>query len=112
MEREPGEEVRAILYRITREALANVRRHAGARRVAVTIEERGRGYLVRVRDDGGGLPTAALRGEPTPGHFGLGEMRDRAELAGGWWNVRNEPAGGSVVEFWLPEEPQGDSPAA
>jgi PAS domain S-box-containing protein len=110
--REPPSETRAILYRIAREALANVRKHAEASTVTVRLEEQNGGFLVRVRDDGLGLPLSALRLGSDPGHFGLDEMRERAELAGGWWNARNDPRGGTIVEFWVPEEMQGDFPAA
>ena len=109
--REPSPETRAVLYRIAREALANVRRHAGAGHVTVTLAERNRGFLVRVRDDGRGLPISALRAQAS-GAFGLDEMRERDELAGGWWKAHNDPGGGTVIEFWVPVEMQRDPPAA
>ena len=110
--REPPPETRAVLYRIAREALANVRKHAGAGRVTVSVAERDRGFLIRVRDDGRGLPISALRTAQASGAFGFDEMRERAELAGGWWKAHNDPRGGTVVEFWVPVEMQRDPPAA
>ncbi|MEV4085160.1 hypothetical protein AB0J43_33335 [Nonomuraea fuscirosea] len=39
------------------------------------------------------------------GHFGLAEMRERAEAAGGWWSIGGRPGGGTTVEFWVPAVP-------
>jgi signal transduction histidine kinase len=98
---EPPEDTRRILYRITQEALTNVRKHARARRVTVTLEEEERGFRVRVRDDGQGF-SVRDRQEQAPGHLGFTAMRERAELAGGWWRVASAPRAGTTVEFWLP----------
>ena len=48
----------AILFRIAQEALANVREHAHASSVTVTLLERDGGHAVRVADDGCGFATA------------------------------------------------------
>ncbi|MEV4804704.1 PAS domain-containing protein [Nonomuraea sp. NPDC049421] len=96
----PGETVLAV-YRICQEALTNVRRHAAARHVTVTLRSLGAGVHVRVRDDGAGLSPAATE----PGHFGLIEMRERAETAGGWWTILGPPGAGTTVEFWIPTPP-------
>ncbi|MGQ0669662.1 MAG: PAS domain S-box protein [Actinomycetota bacterium] len=96
---EPPSVTRAIAYRIAQEALANVRKHAEARRVEVLLDSREQGLFVRIRDDGVGLARTEM---PTPGHLGLSAMRERAELAGGWWQLGSAPGGGTAVEFWLP----------
>lgn len=98
---EPSEETRRILYRITQEALTNVRKHARARQVTVVLDEEERGFRVRVRDDGQGF-AMDNREEQAPGHLGFTAMRERAELAGGWWRVASAPREGTTVEFWLP----------
>jgi signal transduction histidine kinase len=98
---EPAEDTRRILYRITQEALTNVRKHARARRVTVLLEEEERGFRIRVRDDGQGFSMEEPE-QQAPGHLGLTAMRERAELAGGWWRVASSPRRGTAVEFWLP----------
>lgn len=98
---EPPEETRRILYRIAQEALTNVRKHARARRVAVVLEEEGRGFRVRVQDDGQGF-SMEERAQQAPGHLGFTAMRERAELGGGWWRIASIPRRGTAVEFWLP----------
>lgn len=102
---EPRGETRVILYRIAQETLANVRKHARARRVEVFLGEQDGGFLVRISDDGEGFsPQEAITA--VPGHLGLTAMRERAEMAGGWCRVRSIPRGGTTVEFWLPAQAQ------
>jgi PAS domain S-box-containing protein len=101
---EPPRETRVTLYRIAQEALANVRKHADARRVSVSVEPRGGGYLVRIEDDGVGFDPASLEAS-RPGHLGLPAMRERAEMSGGWCRVTSEIGRGTTVEFWMPETP-------
>ncbi len=103
---EPRPPVRANAFRIVQEALANVRKHAGASAVDVRLEPRDGGVYVRVRDDGRGFEPAEIRSEP--GHFGVSAMRERAELAGGWFRVTGAAGSGATLEFWLPD---GDEPS-
>ncbi|WP_211265666.1 PAS domain-containing sensor histidine kinase [Actinacidiphila oryziradicis] len=104
LEKEPAPETAITIFRIVQEALLNVRKHARARTVRVSVTTENRGLLVRVADDGTGRPAVA----PTlHEHFGLMEMRERAETAGGWWTLRSEPGTGTTVEFWLPDLPAG-----
>ncbi len=103
---EPDELARTTAYRIVREAISNARKHASASRVDVTLAERDGGLVVRVADDGVGL--AAAPNGAGAAHFGLADMRDRAELAGGTLEIRSTPGGGTVVEAWLPSGPADD----
>jgi PAS domain S-box-containing protein len=98
---EPGEETRVVLYRIAQEALINVRKHARASCVVVHLSEQEDGYLLRIKDDGAGFDTSVGAHSPE-GHVGLTSMRERAEMAGGWFNLMSTPGQGTVVEFWVP----------
>jgi PAS domain S-box-containing protein len=98
---EPSPDVRIILYRIVQEALVNVRKHARASRVEVWVGEEDAGYLVRVTDDGVGFDAGEGARSPK-GHLGITTMRERAELAAGWFAIRSDPGAGTAVEFWLP----------
>jgi signal transduction histidine kinase len=103
LDRQPASEQFTVAYRIAQEALANAARHAKASEVRVLLAERDDGVLLRVEDDGIGCPPDRLR----PGQgVGLTAMRERAELAGGWWRLESGPARrGTLVEFWIPLEP-------
>ena len=99
---EPERELRVILYRITQEAIANVRKHSRATHLSVTLEPRDGGFLVQVADDGKGFDPSAVESQH-PGHLGLAAMRERAETAGGWCTVASTPGSGTTVEFWTPD---------
>jgi PAS domain S-box-containing protein len=100
---EPPLEARTILYRIAQEAVANVRKHARASRVDVVIEEQGGGYLVRITDDGRGTSVDPQQ-RARPGHLGLAAMRERAEVAGGWFRFESAAGDGTTVEFFIPAQ--------
>jgi PAS domain S-box-containing protein len=102
-------EVRVVAYRIVQEALANVRIHARASRVAIRLEEADGGVLVRVSDDGVGFLPGVAERRQVRGHLGLVSMREQAAMAGGWCRVASAPGRGTTVELWLPRpasEPQ------
>jgi PAS domain S-box-containing protein len=104
LESNPPPEVGMTLYRIAREALVNVRKHARARKVDVLLAARDGGYLVRIRDDGDGFD-AREPARVRRGHMGFQAMRERTELAGGWWRIDSAPGAGTVVELWVPAPP-------
>ncbi|MET9479610.1 PAS domain S-box protein [Streptomyces sp. NPDC006638] len=110
LDRDPGPETAVTIFRIAQEALLNVYKHAHARTISVRVESSGGGILTRVADDGNGEPMAGDAGRD---HFGIIEMRERAETAGGWWSMRSEPGVGTTVEFWVPSPPADSAgPAA
>jgi signal transduction histidine kinase len=98
---EPSDTTRLALYRIVQEALTNVRKHADANEVAVSLDPRDGGTLLRVTDDGRGFDGRG--GERSrPGHLGLSAMREQAEMARGRFHLRSRPGGGTIVEVWVP----------
>ncbi len=91
------------LYRIAQEALWNVERHAGARRVDVRLRFGPDAVHLEVRDDGRGLPAEAAESELLrTGRFGIIGMRERAALAGGQFRIGNRRDGGTIVEVAIP----------
>ncbi|MCP3023154.1 histidine kinase [Cupriavidus basilensis] len=73
----PGPDLILTLYRMTQEALTNVMRHAGARRVAIRIAATAAGQAVRwsVEDDGQGIADVAAALQRS---HGLRGMQERA----------------------------------
>jgi signal transduction histidine kinase len=90
----PDEQIE--VFRIVQEGLANVRKHAQARRAWVTIERRGGERLVEVRDDGSGF-------EPVDDGAaqGLRNIRQRAAAIGGAFSLRTSPGSGTALEVVL-----------
>jgi signal transduction histidine kinase len=89
------------LYYIVREALANVVKHARARRAGVTLAARAGWVGVRVEDDGVGFPPEAREGSPGDA-FGLRSMRERVQALGGTLRMGNGSTGGAYVRAELP----------
>jgi len=94
--------VELAAYRIVAEALTNVLRHSGARRVVVRIAGTPGRLVLEVADDGAGRPPAGWWGHGT----GLFSMRQRAESLGGSCVVVPRPDGrsGTLVRAELPWE--------
>jgi len=84
---------------VVQEALSNVRKHAGAREVRVTLQ-RGPLFSVQVRDDGRGFEPADSAHDET--HVGLRIMRERAARIGATVQVRSQPGDGTEVTLTLP----------
>ena len=99
----PGSSDSAILFRVAQEALANVREHADATHVTVSLLERDGGYAVRIADDGCGFDLALAAPDSTG--YGFASMRARARLGGGRLQVESAPGEGTTVEVWLPGAP-------
>lgn len=106
---DPGLELtigqKTVIYRVAREALQNVRKHAGADRVTVSVEPTGDdGAVLTVTDDGRGFdPGSVSAGDRTlGGHVGLRLMGDAAEQAHGALSVRSAPGSGTTVRLEVP----------
>ncbi|MFC5480904.1 response regulator [Massilia suwonensis] len=84
------------LLRICQEALTNVLRHAGASRVVIQVAMRRASLLVRVCDDGGGIPRGRLHDAAS---LGLKGMRERAASIRASISVYGRPGRGSMVSI-------------
>jgi signal transduction histidine kinase len=92
------------LLRITQEALANVRRHARAGRVTVTLSYMDDVAVLDVQDDGVGFePRAAGQAaRPEEGGFGLAAIRQRVDRLGGSLVLESAPGAGTTLVVELP----------
>lgn len=91
---------RYAMFQIAREAIINACKHSSPSKIKVEIEEEGDGARVAIRDDGVGFDTSTSGSDQR--HFGLNEMAQRAEVAGGWFRLTSEVGKGTTVEFWVP----------
>jgi len=85
------------MVRIVQEALANVRKHSQAKKVAIRMDSHMDCLSVTITDDGVGFDQQSERG-----HFGLQTMRERAESVGGGLSIDTKPGSGTQVHLWLP----------
>jgi signal transduction histidine kinase len=100
--REPGQEIKVLLYRAAQEALSNIARHSGATRVEMTLETLGDRVVLTLSDDGGGF-AGAVEGK-APG-LGLRSIRDAAAEVGAKFDVQTAP-GSTTLRIWAPFESQ------
>jgi len=97
------DETETHLFRIAQEALTNVARHSGAKRVEVSLASSGDEIHLRIRDDGRGLsgaPAPETHEPGKPGALGMIGMRARARNAGGDVTVRSGQ--GVLIEVRVP----------
>jgi signal transduction histidine kinase len=92
------------LYRIAQEALRNVVKHSGARRVRVELSGDERDVSLRIADEGSGFDSGTLRGK---GGLGLVSMRERLLLIGGSITIDSRPSVGTRIDVHVPL-PAGD----
>lgn len=95
-----SEEQELVLYRVAQEALTNVVRHAGATRVEVAVEQQDGQVVLRVCDDGRGLPR-----DVDSRSTGIRGMQERAMLIGADLRVADAEGGGTEVVLRVPVEP-------
>lgn len=92
-------ENRAIaLFRIVQEALTNVARHAEAKHVFITLEQKGFDCLLEVRDDGKGFDPAAVSKQS----FGFVGMKERVLMLGGEIDIASARGNGASIRVRVP----------
>lgn len=95
-----SDEVELAVYRVAQESLTNIARHADAKRVELTLQPGAESVVLRVVDDGRGIPEADALARN--GHGGLRGMRERALLVGGALAVKPGSRGGVEVRLEVP----------
>jgi signal transduction histidine kinase/ligand-binding sensor domain-containing protein len=92
----PGTEQEIL--RIAQEAIHNVKKHAGAKRLSAQLEYGPQEIALDVRDDGRGFQIEEVL---LPGHYGLMGMRERAASINGTLEVASEPGAGTNLRLCL-----------
>jgi signal transduction histidine kinase len=96
-------EVELVLFRITQEALTNVRKHSGATKVLTTVEFGDGVVRIKVSDNGRGFTVPTRTDDLVEtGKLGLTGMLERAHLAGGTVEVHSQPGAGTTVVAEIP----------
>jgi signal transduction histidine kinase len=97
--------IKIALFRILQEALANIRRHAGAPHATVRLQLKDGRLCLEIEDRGKGFSPPPLSGPKAtehPIHIGLRGMRERAATVNGTFNVISRPGVGTCVKVELP----------
>lgn len=98
-------EIEVTLLRAAQEALANVRKHAQASSVVLTLSYMDDTVALDVLDDGQGFDAQPVLTTPraqSTGGFGLLALRERVEQQGGTLAIESEPGEGTTVVLTIP----------
>ena len=87
------------VFRIAQEALTNILKHADAKSADLAIEIDDDTFILRISDDGRGIPPNRL--QKITSH-GLASMRHRITALGGSWDVHSPNSGGTIVTALIP----------
>jgi signal transduction histidine kinase len=98
-----AEPVLAVLYRVARELMLNVVRHAHARHAWIEFAHDDHELRIAVGDDGLGIaPDWAELGVSREGGFGLVSARAQMQALGGALAVESGPGSGTLATLSLP----------
>lgn len=92
-----------ILFRVVRELLINVAKHAGTNQARVSVRSREGHLELMVEDEGIGIANAEKVMMGREG-FGLSSVRERIAYLGGTMEIQTAPKGGTAVILKMPLE--------
>ena len=98
-----------LVYHIAREGVTNALKHAKATEMYIDVTQDAESFELELRDNGVGFDTAL----PGPeGHFGMAMMRERAQVAGGTFEVDSAPQKGTSITVRFPTSLLQQDPGA
>jgi len=86
------------IYRVAQEALENVVRHAGAKKISLSFGYQGGQISLEISDDGRGFDPSAV----AQGQFGLRGMQERAAMMNAAFHVQSEKGKGTRITLMVP----------
>jgi signal transduction histidine kinase len=92
-------EASIALFRIAQGAFSNILRHSAAKSVDISLDMDDETLLMRIADDGVGIPSARFN---AIGSHGLASMRHRVRALGGRLDVRSPASGGTMLVVQIP----------
>jgi len=91
-------EVELTMFRIAQETLNNIRKHAQASSVNITVQLISNNLKMSITDNGKGFSTSRLTGDlAKEGKLGVLGMEERARLIGGSLQIKSSPSKGTTV---------------
>jgi signal transduction histidine kinase len=106
--------IQLLIYHISREAVMNSMKHSGASTISIALESGEHDVRLTISDDGVGFDAS---GPGPEGHFGLAMMRERAQVAGGTYELESSPGEGTTITAtfpisWLDGQPTSNETGA
>jgi len=98
-----SDEIKNCLFRVTRELLTNVVKHAHASKVKVSVRKSQSQIYVRVQDDGVGFKESQADSKVSQtARFGLFSIREQLEYLGGHLEIESGPGRGTKATVVVP----------
>jgi signal transduction histidine kinase len=94
--------IRDEIYRIGREAIGNAFKHSECSKIEVELDYAPREFHLRIHDDGKGVDPAILSAGGKPGHWGIYNMRERAQKIRASLDFSSSSEAGTTIELKLP----------
>ena len=94
-----------VLYRVAEEGLRNIRRHANAGHVKLSIRQYPAFVRMDIKDDGRGLDVKKVFSDRPFKCLGLLGMRERVEMVGGTFTMESVPGAGTTLRADIPVAP-------
>jgi len=95
--------VEDIVFAIVREALSNIKKHAKADNIWLTVTHKRMELLTTIQDDGQGFNVEEVEiSYATRGSIGLLNLYERAEMLGGQISIESAPGQGTTVNLMVP----------
>jgi PAS domain S-box-containing protein len=91
--------ISTCIYRVTQEALTNIRLHANAKRASVTLNGLPDAIELLIKDEGQGFMPNTIPGSH---HLGLVSMRERVEQLNGTMKIHSTPKWGTTIVIQIP----------
>jgi signal transduction histidine kinase len=91
-----------VVFHIVEEAVNNARKHANAALVGVSISRRHDTAVLQIADNGFGFDASSTLQGGGRNSLGMVNMRERAELIEGSFNVDSAPGRGTVITVIIP----------
>ena len=92
------EDLKMVVYRVLQEALNNIGKHSGAKRVAISLGKLENGIELQIHDNGRGFdPQEALAKDQERKGMGLASMKERVESTGGLFALQSRKGEGSSI---------------
>jgi signal transduction histidine kinase len=92
-------------FRVVQESITNVLRHAAARRIDVRVARSANRLALSIQDDGRGFDPRTLDEAAARGHLGVLGMRERIRARGGQFALTSTPGLGTAIQIELDVPP-------
>lgn len=96
---ETNEMIQMSVYRVVREALNNIVKHADASEISFFCKEKNQVCLLDIRDNGKGFKKEECHEKK---HFGLSLMKESCDILNGTFEIESEPGCGTKIHIEIP----------